>query len=92
MACKEICKRSRRQRRDAPSEQFGARALQRLAWLMENAESEQAQVSAAKELLDRVRGPSSAQSSSAGDNGLRQVVARLRELRPRRGAKASSEG
>lgn len=66
-------KAPRRRRSSAPLEQ---RALKRLAWLMENAGSEQAQVAAAKELLDRLPG-----AGAAGGAGLEDVVARLRQLR-----------
>lgn len=60
---------------------YGEKALKRLAWLMENAESEQAQVAAAKELLDRVAGRPSAAAEGAARPGLDDVVARLRALR-----------
>lgn len=61
---------------------YGVRALRRLAWLMENAESEPAQVAAAKELLDRAHGAAGAESGMDG------VVVRLRELRLLRGKRA----
>lgn len=78
--------RAKRPRHPAPergedARQFGARALKRLVWLMENASSEQAQVAAAKELLERVHGPAGPSAASAGDAGLRQVVTRLSALR-----------
>lgn len=68
-------------RRSGNSQQLEERALRRLAWLMENAGSEQAQVSAAKELLDRMCGPAGAAHAQEDCEGLEQVVARLRELR-----------
>ncbi len=66
----------KRRKSTEPGVDYGPRALRRLAWLMENAESEQAQVAAAKELLDRLHGAADA------DEGMERVVARLRELRP----------
>lgn len=63
------------------SADYGARALRRLAWLMENAGSEQAQVAAAKELLDRASGAASPGPGADGKSGMEEVVARLRELR-----------
>lgn len=67
---------------------YGARALRRLAWLMENAESEQAQVAAAKELLGRAYDVTGAASGSGAESGMDGVVARLRELRLLRGGRA----
>ena len=67
---------------------YGARALHRLAWLMENAESEQAQVAAAKELLDRAHDAAGAVSRPGAESGMDGVVARLRELRLMRGERA----
>lgn len=60
---------------------YGDKALKRLAWLMENAESEQAQVAAAKELLDRVAGRPGAAGEGEARPGLDDVVARLSALR-----------
>ncbi|MCC7047244.1 MAG: hypothetical protein IT562_11065 [Alphaproteobacteria bacterium] len=60
---------------------YGEKALKRLAWLMENADSEQAQVAAAKELLDRVAGRPFAAAEGEARPGLDDVVARLRALR-----------
>lgn len=42
----------------AMAKEYGAAAIERLADLMKNAESEQAQIAAAKELLDRGYGKS----------------------------------
>ena len=68
--------------RDAAAmRRYGDTALRRLAWLMENAESEQAQVAAAKELLDRVAGRPVAPVEGEARPGLDDVVARLRTLR-----------
>ena len=52
------------------------------AWLMENADSEPAQVAAAKELLDRVAGRPAAPGDGDARAGLDDVVARLRAMRP----------
>jgi hypothetical protein len=61
---------------------YGDKALKRLAWLMENADSEPAQVAAAKELLDRVAGRPAATGDGDARAGLDDVVARLRAMRP----------
>ena len=61
---------------------YGDQALERLAWLMQHAESEQAQVAAAKELLERAGG--GGMGGSAGGEApqdLGDVVDRLRRLR-----------
>lgn len=58
-------------------QRYGDQALERLAWLMQHAESEQAQVAAAKELLGRAGGP----LPDAAPEGLQSVVDRLRQLR-----------
>lgn len=64
----------------APKRQrYGEQALERLAWLMQHAESEQAQVAAAKELLERSDGPGG--RGAADGKGLGEVVAKLRALR-----------
>lgn len=68
---------------DARWRRYGDQALERLAWLMENAESEAAQVAAAKELLDRVAGRCAPAAGDASRPGLDEVVARLRQLRAR---------
>lgn len=57
---------------------YGDQALERLAWLMQHAESEQAQVAAAKELLERAGGCAAGAQES---QGLDAVVDRLRQLR-----------
>lgn len=57
---------------------YGDQALERLAWLMQHAESEQAQVAAAKELLERAGGGATGAPES---QGLEAVVDRLRQLR-----------
>ncbi len=61
----------------AKLQRYGDQALERLAWLMQHAESEQAQVAAAKELLERAGGP----MPDAAPQGLESVVDRLRQLR-----------
>lgn len=58
-------------------QRYGDQALERLAWLMQHAESEQAQVAAAKELLERAGGSAGAPEPQ----GLDAVVDRLRQLR-----------
>ncbi len=68
---------SRRPVGGAKLKRYGDQALERLAWLMQHAESEQAQVAAAKELLERAGGP----TSGAEQQGLADVVGRLRQLR-----------
>lgn len=70
---------------------YGRRALRRLAWLMEHADSEQAQVAAAKELLDWAHGAAGAGMAQSAKAGMEGVVARLRELRLMRGGKAHDE-
>ena len=60
---------------------YGDKALKRLAWLLENADSEQAQVAAAKELLDRVAGRAATPGDGDTRSGLDDVVARLRAMR-----------
>jgi len=59
-------------------QRYGDQALERLAWLMQHAESEQAQVAAAKELLERAGGGTAGAPES---QGLDAVVDRLRQLR-----------
>jgi hypothetical protein len=68
-------------RDSATLRRYGDKAMQRLAWLMEHAESEQAQVAAAKELLDRVAGRPAASGEGEARPGLDDVVARLRTIR-----------
>lgn len=67
--------------RSAPAaklQRYGDQALERLAWLMQHAESEQAQVAAAKELLERAGGT---RGDAEAPQGLDAVVDRLRQLR-----------
>jgi hypothetical protein len=59
-------------------QRYGDQALERLAWLMQHAESEQAQVAAAKELLERAGGGA---VGAPEPQGLEAVVDRLRQLR-----------
>lgn len=59
-------------------QRYGDQALERLAWLMQHAESEQAQVAAAKELLERAGGGVAGAPES---QCLDAVVDRLRQLR-----------
>jgi hypothetical protein len=65
---------------------YAKRAIERLLWLLDHAESEQAQVSAAKELLNRVRGGGGEADANAA--ALEEAVARLRDLRGAREGKA----
>ena len=62
----------------AKLKRYGDQALERLAWLMQHAESEQAQVAAAKELLERAGG---ATAGGCEPQGLADVVGRLRQMR-----------
>lgn len=59
-------------------QRYGDQALERLAWLMQHAESEQAQVAAAKELLERAGG---VDAGATAPQGLDAVVDRLRRMR-----------
>lgn len=61
--------------------QHSQAAVERLAWLMVNAESEAAQVGAAKELLDRAHGKAPQAHIGDGDCPI-EVVARLAWLKP----------
>jgi len=83
MASRAVAKPKRKPVRRAAAppalQRYGARALARLAWLMEHAESEQAQVAAAKELLERGTGAGAA--GEAAPQGLDEVVARLKAIR-----------
>ena len=56
--------------------QYGEDAIKRLAWLMKNAESEAAQVAAAKELLDRAYGKAPASLDLTGKVAVADVLDR----------------
>ena len=51
------------------AENYGQAAIDRLAYLMENATSEQAQVSACKEILDRAYGKATQSHELSGKDG-----------------------
>lgn len=77
MASRKKAPAGRKPGAEAKLRRYGDQALERLAWLMQHAESEQAQVAAAKELLERAGGP----MADAAPQGLESVVDRLRQLR-----------
>ena len=61
--------------------QYSDAAVKRLAWLMENAESEAAQVAAAKELLDRAHGrPAQAIVGEEGTQPIELLVSWIGEI------------
>jgi hypothetical protein len=82
MAAKGEAGKTRAGARDAAAlRRYGDKAMRRLAWLIKHAESEQAQVAAAKELLDRVAGRPGTTGNGDARPDLDDVVDRLCVIR-----------